>query len=294
MLIVHAEGDMSDIFDVDFLESNNTNATIIDKNDVKQRATLVIDAEKAISNSLFKVPVDNYFIQQNDDATTTSADNVVGDNAVGRQVVVTDPSSFSVGDIAVLTKTGSIYFGEVLNVAVNTITFDALIPVVFPSGSTIQSYTRDLNVDGSTTPQRFSIFGSGASNVQINLVRLVWTSLTSTAVDYSKFGDIIGGLTNGMIIQGVPATGEPSNQFVIKTNADLDNLTGGDFKVSAASNPAQGQDGFTARYTYGGPDKHDVIPPINIGDRLDIIIQDDLTTLLLLYLLFGANQEINI
>ena len=282
------------LLDVDYLEKNNTNVTIEDKDGNKQRALLFVNAKDAVLDSLFKVPVDNYFLQQNDDATTTNADTAVIDGAAGRQIVVSDPSSFSVGDIVVMTKTGSIYFGEVLNVAVNTLTCDALIPVVFPSGSVIQSFTRDLNVNGSVTPQRFSIFGSGAPNVQINLVRLVWTSLTTDAVDYSKFGDIVGGLTNGMILQGVPASGDPSNQFVIKTNADLDNLTGGDFKVSAASNPAQGQDGFTARYTFGGKDKHDVIPPINIGDRLDIIIQDNLTTLLLFYLLFGANQEINI
>ncbi len=280
--------------DVFFLKSNNKDAEIEDKDGVPQRATLVIDAEKAISASLFKVPVDNFFLQQNDVATETIADNVVVDSSVGRQVQVDDPSSFSVGDIAVLTTPGNIYFGEVLNVAVDILTCDALIPVVFPSGSVIQSFTRDLAVDGSVTPQRFSIFGSGAPNVQINLIRLVFTSLTDTAVDLSKFGDIIGGLTNGLIVQGRPAAGGASNQFVIKTNADIDNLTGGDFKVAAATNPAQGQDGFTARYTYGGKDKHDVAPPINMGDRLDLIIQDNLTTLLLFHLLFGGNQEINI
>lgn len=280
--------------DVFFLKKNSKDAEIEDKDGIRQRATLVIDAEKAISASLLKVPIDNYFLQQNDVSTTTIADTVVVDSSAGRQIQVDDPSSFSVGDIAVLVSPGNIYFGEVLNVAVDILTCDALIPVVFSSGSEIQSFTRDLSVDGSVTPQRFSIFGSGAANVQLNITRLVWTALCATAVDLSKFGDIIGGLTNGMILQGVPEDFDSSNQFVIKTNADLDNLTGTDWKPYAATNPAQGQDGFSARYTYGNLDKHDVIVPINMGDRLDLIIQDDQTTITQLYLLFGGNQEINL
>ena len=242
-----------------------------------------------------KIPIDNHFIQQNDIATTTAAIVVVGDNTAGRQIQVTDPSSFSVDDVVVMTSPGNIYFGLVLVVAADLLTCDSLIPFAFPSGSVIQSFTRDLNVDGSVTPQRFTIFGSGAPNVQINLTRLVLTALTTDPVDLSKFGDIIGGLTNGMMLQGIPAgVIPPSNNWNVKTNADLENLTGGDFKVAAATNPAQGQDGFNARYTYGGPDKHDAIPPINIGDRIDLIIQDNLTTILQLLMLFAGNQEITL
>ncbi len=246
-------------------------------------------------DNLLKIPLDNHFIQQNAVATTTVAIVVVGDNLAGRQITVTDPSSFSIDDVVVMTTPGQIYFGLVLAVAGPLLTCDSLIPFAFPSGSVIQSFTRDLNVDGSVTPQRFSIFGSGAQNVQINLTRLVMTGLTDTAVDLSKFGDIIGGLTNGVMLQGIPAGGiPPSNQWNVKTNGDLDNLTGGDFKVAAATNPAQGQDGFTARYSYGNPDKHDVIPPINTGDRIDLIVQDDLTTILTLLMLYAGNQEITL
>ena len=237
-------------------------------------------------------PLINFFLQQNAIQTTTAAPVVVGDNIAGRQIQVTDPASFSIGDVIVLTFPGQIYFGIVLVVAADLLTSDSPIPFAFPSNSSIQSFSRDLNVDGSVTPQRFSIFGSGASIIQINLTRLVMTALTTAAVDLSKFADIIGGIENGMVLQGVPAGGiPPSNQWNIKTNADLDNITGGDWHPYAATNPAQGQHGFTARYTYGNPDKHDVIPPINTGDRIDIIIQDDLTSILQLLLLYAGTQE---
>ena len=241
-----------------------------------------------------RIPVDNFFIQQNDVSTTTAAIVVVGDNLAGRQVEVLNPASFSIDDVVVMTHPpDQIYFGLVLAVVGPLLTCDSLIPFAFPVGSEIQSFTRDLNVVGSVTPQRFSIFGSGAPNVQLNLTRVVMTALTAAAVDLSKFGDIIGGLTNGIMLQGIPAGGlPPSNQWNVKTNADLDNLTGGDWKDHSAINPAQGQDGFNARYTYGNPDKHDVIPPINTGDRIDLIIQDNLTTILSLLMLWAGNQEI--
>lgn len=252
-------------------------------------------AKAPAGSNLLKIPIDNFFIQANDIATDTAAIVVVGDNIAGRQIQVTDPSSFSVDDVVVLTTPGNIYFGLVLVVAADLLTCDSLIPFAFPEGSVIQSFTRDLNVNGAVTPQRFSIFGSGAANVQLNITRLVMTALTTDPVDLSKFGDIVGGLLNGIMLQGVPAGPiPPSNQWNVKTNADLDNLTGGDFKTAAATNPAQGQDGFTARYTYGNPDKHDTIPPINIGDRIDLIIQDNLTTILQLLMLYGGNQEITL
>lgn len=238
-----------------------------------------------------KIPADNYFIQANNGATTLSADVAVDDVVA----TVTDPSTFSIGDYVTIRNPESIYFGEVLLVNVNDITFDSPFPFAYQSGDTIQSFTRDLNVDGSVTRQIFSLFGSGVEEVQINLTRIVFNCLSTAAVDLSKFGDIIGGLTNGLVLRGVPDPAKgiaPSNQWNIKTNGDIDTLTGADWKPYSALNPAQGQDGFTARYTYGGKDKHDVIPPVETGDRIDLIIQDDLSSLLTFRLLFGGNTEV--
>ena len=237
-----------------------------------------------------KIPVDNFFIQANNGATTLSADVAVDDVTC----TVTDPSTFSIGDYVTIRNPESIYFGEVLLVLGNDITFDSPFAFAYESGDVIQSFTRDLNVNGSVTTQIFSIFGPGPVQVQLNITRLVFNCLTAAAVDLSKFGDIIGGLTNGIVLRGVPnpATGVPaSNQWNVKTNGDIDTLTGTDWVPHSATNPAQGQDGFTARYTYGGKDKHDVIPPVNEGDRIDLIIRDDLSSLSLFRLLFAGTTE---
>lgn len=238
-----------------------------------------------------KVPADNFFIQANGPATTLVVDAVFD----GKQIQVTDPSDFSIGDVVVITNPASIYFGEALAIVGDIITVDSLLPFAYPAiGSVVQSYTKDMNVDGSITPQVFSIFGPGAPGVKLNVVRIVWNCLTASAVDLSKFGDIVGGVTNGFLMRGVPnpASGLPaSNQFNFKTNAELDTITGGDWKPYSATNPAQGQDGYTARYTNGGPDKHDTIPPLITGDRIDAILTDNYTSLSIFRTLFGGNTE---
>ena len=149
-----------------------------------------------------------------------------------------------------------------------------------------------MNVDGSTTPVKFEIFiPAGTIIDQINVCRLMMQCLTTDAVDLSKFGDIVGGLTRGIILRGVPDPGSGipmTNSWNAKTNKELA-LLAYDWNPQVASNPAQGQDGFLWRYTYGGDDKHGVIPPVNIGDKIELIIQDDITSLLDLKTLYGGN-----
>ena len=249
------------------------------------------DGAASAPNPNPKVPTDNFFIQANGPATSLVVDAVFD----GKQIQVTDPSDFSIGDVVVITNPASIYFGEALAIVGDIITVDSLLPFAYPAiGSVVQSYTKDMNVDGSVIPQVFSIFGPGAPGVQLNVVRIVWNCLTASAVDLSKFGDIVGGVTNGYLMRGVPnpSSGLPaSNQFNFKTNAELDTITGGDWKPYSATNPAQGQDGYTARYTNGGPDKHDTIPPLITGDRIDAILTDNYTSLSIFRTLFGGNTE---
>lgn len=247
------------------------------------------NAASGLSGTI-KVPADNFFIQENGIATALTNPTVIDD----KQITVDNPATFSIGDVVIITNPAAIYFGEILAVVGPVITLDSLLPFAYSAGNTVQSYTKDMNVDGSVTPQTFSIFGPGVAGIKLNIVRLIFNALTASSVDLSTFGDIAGGLINGLLLRGVPNPSSglpPSNQFNIKTNGDLDTLTGGDWIPYAATNPIQGQDGFTARYTFGGKDKHDTILPLEVGDRLDMIISDNLLTLTIFRILFGANTE---
>lgn len=249
-----------------------------------KRALLIASGEDAMP----KVPADQHFSISNGDPTTL-ADPAVIDTYTLR---VTDPANFSIGDAILLTTTFASYVGTILIIVGDVITVDSLINFAYPAGTSAQSRSIEMNVDGSVTPVRFEIFiPPGTIIEQINVCRLMMQCLTTDPVDLSKFGDIVGGLTRGMILRGVPdpSSGIPiTNSWNVKTNGELA-LLAYDWNAQLASNPAQGQDGFLWRYTYGGDDKHGVIPPVNIGDKIELIIQDNLTSIIDLKTIYGGN-----
>jgi hypothetical protein len=242
------------------------------------------------ASGILKVPVDQYFVQSNGAPTALTIPAVKDEYTI----TVDTPGIFSIGDLVYLTHPSNFYTAEVLNVAGSVLTLDNPLTFAFPiSPTNVSSFSREMTVDGSVTPQIFSIEGPGASGVTLNTVRLIMTCLTASAVDLSKFGDIVGGLTRGCVLRGVPnpsSGAEASINWNVKTNADLAALAY-DWDPRAATNPAQGQDGFKWRYTWGGKDKHDAAPFLNVGDRIDYIIQDNLTTISELRLLYGGNTE---
>ena len=261
---------------------NLENAWVLLKNG--KRALLIANGDDAMP----KVPADQYFSISNG-VPTTLADPAVIDTYSLR---VTDPANFSIGDIILLVTAFASYAGEILIIVGDVITVDSLLNFAFPAGTVAESRTREMNVDGSTTPVKFEIFiPAGTLIDQINVCRLMMQCLTTGAIDLSKFGDIVGGLTRGMLLRGVPdpSSGIPiTNSWTVKTNGELA-LLAYDWEPQTATNPAQGQDGFLWRYTYGGDDKHGVIPPVNIGDKIEMIIQDDITSILDLKTIYGGN-----
>lgn len=259
-----------------------TNAWVILKNG--KRALLIANGDDAMP----KVPADQYFSISNG-APTTLADPAVIDTYTLR---VTDPANYSVGDIILLVTETASYAGGILIIVGDVITVDSLINFAYPAGTPAASRSREMNVDGSTTPVKFEIFiPDGTIIDQINICHLMMQCLTASAVDMSKFGDIVGGLTKGIVLRGVPDPGSGipiTNSWNAKTNGDLAILAD-DWNPQTATNPAQGQDGFLWLYTYGGDDKHGVILPVNAGDKIEFIIQDNLTTILDLKTLYGGN-----
>jgi hypothetical protein len=278
--------------DIDYLENNNKDASIEVENGEQQRATLIIDAGEELRQSALKIPIDQFFAQDIGLSTFLTVAAVID----GRQITVDDPSNFSIGDVAVLGQAGVFYAGTVLGVAGSVVSLDTLINFPFSIGCSVQSRTRDINVDGSSSVQRFSVsVPISIPDAKINICNLIMECLTDSAVDLSKFGDIDGGLTLGIMLRGVPdpLSGiSPSNSWNAKNNGELANLAGsGDFEVFSALNPAQGQDGFVWRYTYGGPEKHDVIPSLQNLDEIQLIVQDNLVSLTKLTMIYRGNGE---
>jgi hypothetical protein len=167
------------------------------------------------------------------------------------------------------------YLGSVISVATNTITVDTPLDFAFPSGAFVTVGNRDMSVNGSVTPV---VYGLRNTDEQIgssfDITRIIISCLASGALDLSMFGNIIGGITNGIVLRKVD--GVQRNILNAKTNAELKNLMY-DFQIQPSAGAQQ--DGFTGRMTFGGQSKMGVVVRLNPGEDLQLIVQDDLSSL---------------
>ena len=167
------------------------------------------------------------------------------------------------------------YLANVLNVATNTITVDTPLDFDYPSGAFVTVGSSNMNLDGSITPQIFGLRNTDeAIGSAFDITRIIFKCLTDTAVDLSKFGDIAGGLTRGIVLR--KKDGVHRNIFNTKTNGELKGIM---FDFDPETATGQGQDGFTGRMTFGGQNKMGVVLRLEPGEDIQLLVQDDLTDL---------------
>jgi hypothetical protein len=225
-------------------------------------------------------PLDLYFYQQQGVSTVTTAltvrDSYTIEVASVAAFILGDTIGVFAGNTAGNTQ-GTFYFGEVLGIAGNIITVDSPLDTVFQIGTIAISLTKEMNVDGSITPQIFSIQAGGPTGtIDVDITRVLPKMITTNPPEFSMFGDIIGGLVRGLVIRRV--NGVQQNIVNWKTNGEISNFMY-DLTFFDQSKP-QGVNGIIGRQTFAGQSKHGVAIRLEPGDRLEIIIQDDLTSLL--------------
>ena len=135
------------------------------------------------------------------DSTTLASVTSIGD----KTITVADATGFVIGDYIIIFSnvTNRVYVGYALNVVGTTITLDTPLDSAFPIGADVDASSTALNIDGSVTPQVFGIRGAEEAGIQvkIDITRIIMQCQTATAVDLSTFGDIAGGLTNGLVLR---------------------------------------------------------------------------------------------
>jgi len=245
----------------------------------------VIDPEQ-LSNTLIKVNI----TEPKDQDQTTKAlelffiqfkkftflqDNAYIDNL---SININSTTNCSVGNyLGLFNPIGNFYFGEILSIVGNTINLDTPLNYNFSKNSNVTCNIRNMNVNGETTTQIFSITAPNkATNKSIDITRIIIKIITETTPDFNKFGDIVGGITKGIVLR--QKNEEYYNIFNVKTNGDFVNLAY-DYSTFDASNPAQGVYGIGVRLTFAGQEKHGVAIRLNPEDELQLLIQDDLTSL---------------
>lgn len=220
-------------------------------------------------------PFDFYFLQAIGSPTTLAVTGAINDTSI----TVASDAGFTVGNVVGVFTGARYYFGIVLaKPGGNVLNLDTPLDFAYTAGSNVIAATRELDVNGSIgSPEIFVVSGPGgaAGGLEIDIVRLMISMITSSAADLSLFGNLAA-LTNGIVLRRNDGT--VRNIWNAKTNLDLLNLAY-DLTIYQSTNPAQGVDGIGCRYTFGGQDKHGTVVRLGVNETLELLIQDDLTGL---------------
>jgi hypothetical protein len=205
-------------------------------------------------------------------STTLAADTAIDD----RTVLLTPGHGAVIGDVLEIAATGTEDFiqSKVLNVATNTITIDQPINRIYSSGETVILSSDNMLVNGSVTPQIFSILPLPSQKG--DMVRVIITITSSQPQDFETFGSMPA-LTNGCVLRIKKQDGTFENVFNWKSNGEfIDRSFDSDFLVNTGNNVRA----FFARRTFGGQSKNGVVIRLDgdLSEELQVVIQDDLVT----------------
>ena len=200
--------------------------------------------------------------------------------APGHGIVVGETLEFD-NDIIYMQATALAVVGDV-------ITIDTPFNHAYSSLDTFSRNSIDLRVNGSVTPVIFSVAPLAGQTNDITRITILIES--AQAMDFTQFGSI-SPLTVGCVLRVKRSTGEYKNLINFKSNGDFieeattplfQNKTGG------------GGFGFTATLIFAGQQNRGVVIRLDgtIGEELELIVQDDLTSGLTKFHMRAQGSEI--
>lgn len=210
---------------------------------------------------------------------TLSSDAIA--DGVNRVINLTAGHGAVVGETIELAEIGTNNFmqSEVVSINVNAITLDQPINRPYTTSNTLAlRSTKDLLVDGSITPQVFSILPLPTQSGDMVRIIVEIRSEAGKEMDFTTFGSAPE-LLNGCVIRINYGDGTFKNLFNFKSNSDFFEQ-GLDHSFSAAKAVGNTVSGFTARVTWGGQSRYGVVIRVDgsLSEALEVVIQDDLRT----------------
>ena len=165
---------------------------------------------------------------------------------------------------------------QIISILGDVLTVGSLIDVAYTTQAKAEISNTNMNVDGSGAPRIFEL--DPIDTQQWDLTRIIVVIEAAgggSSMDFTTFGSIVGGITNGCILRRV--NGLSNNLFTWKTNGEFINRS---FDRIFESNAGNTRTAFSSRYTLGGQDKHGVVMRLSgkNDDKAQIIIQDNLTS----------------
>lgn len=223
--------------------------------------------------------IDLYFSKEIQTITLSANQNI--DDTVIRATMAS--SAPTVGSVICLKEGTAFYQGEVVSFSLvggleYDITLDTPLDYAFTTAGGCSERTCQMNVDGSSTTQEFSISPSGLdSSVSWDVTRVLFQMTDATAMDDGKFGGVAS-LTNGIVLRKVD--GVTKNIFNVKNNGEFA-LRMYDVQYVDSTLGPSGLYAMRARRTFSGQDKNGVVIRLNAAtnDTLVLLIRDDLTGL---------------
>lgn len=208
--------------------------------------------------------------------TTLSVAASAGDTAISIQGA--DYADFDVGDrlfINFLIFEENNYPIITAKPGSPVLTLNKPLDKSYPIGSEVQHVVIDASGEVGTLANPISYRIQPPPGITYNLRQAVAVIEMDLAGDSSKFGDITGGLTNGVITRA-SINGVVNTRTTIRTNLDFEDDTAIDVTYNQRA-PA-GKYGVIVTYDFGAGG---VYIPLNgnTGDYFEILIQDNISSL---------------
>ena len=210
----------------------------------------------------------------NEIAKTTPISSIEIDDT---SIDVDDTTGATVGDCINISEDGNVFQAIVSSISGDTINFSAPSDYAFTTSAEVCFAEWDFSVaNGTTTPVIYKVCPpSGAKWDITNINFTIVDTGTSTQFTASGFGNIIGGLTNGIILRKVD--GITKNVWQINNNGGFSDR-GCRYDIDRAGFFGANEIGLSATYCIN--DKGVTIRlDGDTDDELNIIVQDDLTGL---------------
>jgi hypothetical protein len=215
---------------------------------------------------------DIFFMQVDNDTQTTLAQNYFIDDQL---INLTNATGYTPGQLLNIFEGSNYYYGEIISVNGNEIELDTPLDFNYTTSALVAESSRDISVDGSLETQIYEIALPGSAEISIDITRIMFAMICVDPPEYNEFCDIPGGLTYGIVLRR--KDGIYQNYWNVKSNGELANLMF-DLNYYEQTWP-QGVNGIAGRLTYGGQSKHGVTIRLDPGDSLQLLVQDDLTSL---------------
>ena len=179
-----------------------------------------------------------------------------------------------VGHSLLLLEGDSVYQGRATVVVSNTITVDTPLNKAYTASATAYRGSTNMNLDGSSAVKEF--FVQAPPGAGINIHRYIVYAEDQVAMDTAKYGGIAA-LTVGTVIAKRNAAGVLIEaQQAVRSNGEWAERA---FDVGYDDNAPAGYYGFRCRRTWGGLDKSGSALHLAVGEKLVVLVQDDLTGL---------------